>query len=145
MRYVSGGNQSRCIFAMTTLVVEKNVGAKCFQKWCLVQSTKEQGFVDAVYFSDADLKANRVKNQRQPISKDRAIALCEAAIKSQLRYPSSFDLKLFDGGGVSDNGTTNREIDLPFTALNGLGNRIPQLGKCIVGPDGHTDVTILNR
>ena len=112
---------------------------------CKAKHGPVPGFGYAVYFSDADLKANRVKNQRQPISKDRAIALCEAAIKSQLRYPSSFDLKLFDGGGVSDNGTTNREVDLPFTALNGLGNRIPQLGKCIVGPDGHTDVTILNR
>lgn len=86
-----------------------------------------------------------MKGQQKPIGEDRAIALCEAAIKSKLQYPSSFDLKVFAGGGVSDNGTTNREVDLPFTALNGLGNRIPQMGKCIVGPDGRTDVTILDR
>ncbi len=98
-----------------------------------------------VYFTDSDLKAGHVKNQQQPISKDRAILLCEAAIKGQLRYSSSFELSDFSGGGVSNNGTTNREVMLPFTALNGLGNRIPQWGKCIVGPTGQTEVTLLNR
>lgn len=112
---------------------------------CNAKHGPVQGFAYGVYFNEADLKAGRVKNQTQPIAKDQAISLCERAIKAQLQYPSSFDLKMFSGGGVSDNGTTNREVDLPFTALNGLGNRIPQLGKCIVEPNGHTDVTILNR
>lgn len=98
-----------------------------------------------VYFTDADLRAGRIKNQQQPISEHRAILLCETAIKGQLRYPSSFELSVFSGGGVSNNGTTNREVKLPFTTLNGLGNRIPQWGKCIVGPTGQTEVTLLNR
>lgn len=114
-----------------------------------VQCLKKNGpkYADAygVYFTDADLKTGRVKNQQKPISEHRAILLCEAAIKRKLRYPSSFELSVFSGGGVSNNGTTNREVKLPFTALNGLGNRIPQWGKCIVGPNGHTDVTLLNR
>lgn len=98
----------------------------------------------AVYFSEADLKAGKTKNQEQPILKDRALLLCRRAILSQLRHPSSADFSALSAY-VSDTGTTNREVMLDFTALNGIGNRIPQRGKCIVTPSGHTDVTILDR
>ncbi len=101
-----------------------------------VQCTKKHSSMpDAaygVYFTDADLKAGHVKSQQKPISEHHAIVLCEAAIKRKLRYPSSFELSDFSGGGVSNNGTTNREVKLPFTALNGLGKPDPQWGKCIV-------------
>ncbi len=97
-----------------------------------------------VYFTNADLKARRTKNQEQPISGDHALLLCRQAILGKLHYPSSADFSALSTY-VSNNGTTNREVIINFTALNGLGNRIPQRGKCIVGPQGHTDVTILDR
>lgn len=99
----------------------------------------------AVYFSNADLKAEKVKSQQQPIAKNRALLLCRQAILNKLQYPSSADFSALSAY-VSDTGTTNREVMLNFTALNGLGNRIPQRGKCYVGPHGHTEVIkIMNR
>lgn len=111
---------------------------------CTAKHGPVQGFAYGVYFTEADLTAGHVKNQEQPIDKNRALLLCRQAILGRLRFPSSADFSALTAY-VSDNGTSNREVMLNFTALNGVGNRIPQRGKCIVTPDGHTDVTILNR
>lgn len=106
----------------------------------------KRGVVDFynVYFSDTDLQLGKVKNQVKPTSKSTALILCKKAIKERLKYPSSAEFSAFSAQ-VSDNGTNNRGVRLNFTALNGLGNRVPKQGKCIVEPKGRTEVTLLNR
>lgn len=113
---------------------------------CMTQKGKTSGIGGyGVYFSNAELKARKVKNRTPPIAKSRALLLCRKAILRRLRYPSSAHFSAWTAY-VSHSGTVNREVMLNFTALNRVGNRIPQRGKCYVRPDGRTDViALMNR
>ena len=110
---------------------------------CMTREGLKSGFGGyGVYFNAAELGAGAVEGPKRPIPKMKALLLCRRAILARLRYPSSARFSLLSEY-VSDTRTVNREVMLNFTALNGLGHRIPQRGKCYVQPDGHTDVISL--
>ena len=97
-----------------------------------------------VYFTDADLHAGRVEHHRVPVPRVQAIKLCLDAARQRLQYPSSAN---FNGWRtqVGRGGTLNWHIIIPFTALNGLGNRVPGRGVCTGEPDRNVDVSIEHR
>jgi len=96
------------------------------------------------YFTDADLRAGRVEHQPVPVPRTQAIELCLDAVRQRLQYPSSAK---FSGWRAQAGlgGTLNWRIMIPFTALNGLGNRVPGRGVCVVEPDQHVDVSLEHR
>jgi hypothetical protein len=96
------------------------------------------------YFTDADLRAGRVEHQPVSVPRDQAIELCLDAVRQRLQYPSSAKFSgLRTQAGLG--GTLNWRIMIPFTSLNGLGNRIHARGVCIVEPDRHVDVSVEHR
>lgn len=109
-----------------------------------VTCSAKHGFAYNIYYDEADLKSEKIKEQEQPIATDLALAMCKKATTERLRFPSSADFNWIPveaGAG----GTPNQRIVLDFSALNGFGNKIPQRGICIITPKGHTDVTVQNR
>lgn len=74
-----------------------------------------------------------------------AIERCEIALKSSLKFPSSYDPD-WGGKGVYRAPTTgNVVVTIDFTAKNGFGNEIPQRAQCFFNSTGMTGPELSNR
>lgn len=93
------------------------------------------------YFTDAELRADRIPRLEAPVPRAQAIELCLDAVRQRLQYPSSAKFNAWSTQ-ASLGGTRNWRVVIPFTALNGFGNRVPGSGKCIIDPARRIDVEI---
>lgn len=72
----------------------------------------------------------------------RARALCAAAIRSEASVPASVELHSVVGFATSEHTNGNRTIIQGFSASNALGQKEELVARCLVSPNGETEITI---
>lgn len=78
------------------------------------------------------------------LSKNDAMADCQASTRQSAKFPSSVSFSTFGGAAQTKNDGTI-EVRLDFEAKNGFGNLLPQKAICIYPPNGPRTVSIEDR
>ncbi|MDZ4382837.1 MAG: hypothetical protein U0942_16010 [Parvibaculum sp.] len=101
------------------------------------------------YFDEAALAASgpvlSETEKTAHISDKTVLSRCREELPKRLQFPSSYDPDWF-GESVYRAPVTGRVVaQINFEAKNGIGNTIPQTGRCIFDASGLVDVEIANR
>ncbi|ALT07399.1 hypothetical protein [Moraxella bovoculi] len=95
------------------------------------------------FISQEELKSNTmVEAESEKLAEaHKYIRPCVDAIKQQLNYPATFDEKTLSIRAYK--GTSgNVVVEVPFTAKNGFGVEIENMGKCVIDTQNNSTVEI---
>ena len=99
------------------------------------------------YLSEADVGT---MNLRSEIAKAKELdpakleVQCFDAVQSILTFPSSFS-RSWSAPRTELASSGNWVIEFDYSAMNGVGNTIPQTGRCTVTPEGRIEPTTFDR
>ncbi len=95
-----------------------------------------------VFFSALDSATAGALRAPTVIDAARARVLCAAAIRAEASVPSSVELHEVLGFATTEHSNGNRTIIQGFRASNELGRKEELVARCLVDPNGATEVTI---
>lgn len=88
------------------------------------------------FFSKSEVEGGKTLAAAKHISKERAIALCEAYVKSQATHPSTVDVSRFMDLAVSNHANGNTQVTTTFTAKNSFGLELKHNVRCLLNAGG---------
>ncbi|MGM0422337.1 MAG: hypothetical protein ACQEQL_04465 [Pseudomonadota bacterium] len=101
------------------------------------------------YISDADLKeSGGVVSQEKKMAAytdAQAIEACKDNVRSQLNYPSTFNLGAFSTSVYRAPTNGNIVVNFDFEAKNGLGAELPHKARCVIDDQGINPAEISRR
>jgi hypothetical protein len=86
--------------------------------------------------TDPDYQARSAAENISAIDDGDAMFTCRDLAATQIRFPSSIDISVWNTSIERTNTTIN--VDLAFEAKNGFGNMLPYYAHCTVQDDGKT-------
>jgi len=96
-----------------------------------------------VFFSKADVVSNKSLAPPTPYDESASRKMCEAAIKSKARFPSTVNVHSFMGYATKTfPGDGRRLIVQDFSAKNGYGLELTYKAECWTNPDGQFEIEI---
>lgn len=110
-----------------------------FYVMCRPKNGKE---VYNVFFSAQDSASAGALRAPAVIDVSRGRTLCEAAIRAEASVPSSVELHSVVGFATTEHTNGNRTIVQGFRASNALGQKEELVARCLVQPNGETEITI---
>lgn len=93
-----------------------------------------------VFFSKSDIEKGNLAKTPKAISESIAIKQCSNKIKSTASVPSSVNIHQLMGKAYKAHANGNASILLDFDAKNKLGNTLEYQARCVIQPNGKTDL-----
>jgi hypothetical protein len=98
-----------------------------------------------VFFDKADAIGSAPLKNPEPFGESQSRRTCEDAIKDAVSHPSTVDINSIMGYATEAGGNGNRVIWQDFSAKNSYGLELTYRARCLVTPDGKSDLSITGK
>jgi hypothetical protein len=127
---------SRCAGSTDPTSVDIAIGQSTRKKPIFYVACGKGDDVVNVFFTPADVAANKVFSAPTYIDEQQAVDICEQYVKQQLNFPSTMDFSRILALAAHNAPNGNTSIDTSFSAKNGFGVEQDYTVHCLLNSKG---------